>query len=45
MNTFVIFKINDMELLGNAYMNKGAIHHGEEEAVTVTFTIFLTNCL
>ena len=41
----MILKINDMEILADAYMNKGDIHRGEEEAVKVTFNVFVTEYL
>ena len=41
----IILKINDMGLLAEAYMTKGDIHQGEEEAVKVTFTILVTKYL
>ena len=34
-----------MRLLASAYMKKGEIHQGEEAAVKVTFTVFVTKYL
>ena len=41
----IIFKINDMRLLANAYMKKGNIHQGDKAAVKVSFTVFVTKYL
>ena len=35
IETFNILKINDMGLLADAYMTKGELHRGEEEAAKV----------
>ena len=34
-----------MNLLADSYMKKGELHRGEETAVKVTFTLFLTSDL
>ena len=38
----MILKINDKRLLAGAYIRKGDIHQGEEEAVKVSFTVLVT---